>query len=138
MKKTSFFASFFSLILLFSSFAQKEITNKTIWSDGVFRGETVDGFRSMKDGEHFTRIVYGKEGNGIIKSSFTQYNDEPVVLVSPHDLLYKSENLYIDDYSFNENESKLLLATEQQFVYRHSYVARFYLFDLVSKNHSVG
>lgn len=133
MKQSSFFILFSVLLISCASLAQKEITNKAIWSDGVFRSEVVDGFQSMNDGEHFTRIVYGKDGNGIIKSSFTQYNDKPVVLVSPHDLWYENETQYIDDYSFNASETKLLLATKQQYVYRHSYVAEFFIFDLASK-----
>lgn len=111
---------------------QKQITNKDIWSNQTFYSESVDGFRSMNDGEHFTRLVYGKEGNGIIRSSFTEYNKEPEVLVQPENLMYAGEIQIIDDYFFNANETKLLLATNQSFIYRHSYVALFYIYDLAT------
>lgn len=118
----------------FQSNAQdKQLTNKAIWLEHVFKGKAVEGFQSMNDGEHFTRIVYGEEGNGIIRQSFSDYNQKSKIIIKPSDLMYNGKTQVIDNYFFNKDETKLLLATEQAFVYRHSYIALFYIYDIKTK-----
>jgi len=43
--------------LSYSALAQNELTVERIWKSGEFSQKGVDGFTSLADGEHFTKIV---------------------------------------------------------------------------------
>ncbi len=124
-------------ILSTSSYSQnsskKELTNELIWQDYAFYARSVQGFRSMNDGVHFTRLEQGRGGNGILKSSFEKYDVEPEIFVNPSELKYKGKQLIIDEYIFNSDESKLLVASDFISLYRHSYKATFYILDLKTR-----
>jgi dipeptidyl-peptidase-4 len=87
----------------------------------------------MNDGIHFTRLEQGRNGNGILKSSFENYTKEPEIFVHPDELKFNGEQLFIDEYEFNADETKLLLATDYVSLYRRSYLATFYIFDLTTR-----
>jgi dipeptidyl-peptidase 4 len=122
-------------LLSFGVFSQtsKELTNELIWKNFAFYAKSVRGFRSMNDGLHFTRLEQGKSGNGILKSSFEKFTDEPEIFVNPSELVYQDKQLIIDEYLFNSDETKLLLGADVVSIYRHSYVANFFIFDLNSR-----
>lgn len=123
---------FVSLILLvsFSVFGQKErITVESIWKNYEFFGENVGGFRSMNDGEHFTQYNRTPKGWNVTKHSFVNYQGEGTVLFSQKDL----DGLGIHKYQFNSDETKVLLMTNVQSIYRRSFSADYYLFDLKTK-----
>ena len=132
--------SIFSCLLIAytSSIAQspskKELNNELIWKDYAFYAKTVRGFRSMNDGVHYTRLEQGRSGNGIVKASFEKFDNEPDIFVHPDELVYKGKQLFIDEYIFNANETKLLVATDYISLYRRSYLADFYIFNLETKN----
>lgn len=113
---------------------QQELTNELIWRDYAFYARRVQGFRSMNDGTHFTRLQQGRSGNAILKSSFLSFTAEPEVFVHPDELVYNEKKLTVDDYQFNADETKLLIATDYENVYRRSYTATFYIFDLETRN----
>jgi dipeptidyl-peptidase 4 len=111
----------------------KVLTNELIWKNFAFYAKSVRGFRSMNDGIHFTRLEQGKSGNGILRSSFEKFNEEPEIFVNPTELKYEGKQLMVDEYLFNADESKMLLAADYTSIYRRSYLASFYLFDLKTR-----
>lgn len=119
-----------SILLLNSAFAQRPnysvITNEQIWARGEFSARGVRGFRSMNNGEEFTRL----EKNQILRYKFEDFSGKPSVLVDGKTLKYKGSDLFIDDYEFNRDESKMLIATNQESVYRHSFVTFYFILDL--------
>jgi len=48
-------------------------------------------------------------------------------------LFQNSEGIEIDDYSFNEDKSKILITSETEQIYRHSIKAIYHIYDLKSK-----
>ena len=107
-----------------SAWAQSEITLEDIWKKGKFRAEGVYGVRSLNDGEHYTTLQRGD----IIKYEYKSGDSlEPVVLGSA--LKFNGESIDIDEYAFNKSETKLLLATEEKPLYRHSSSYRYFAFD---------
>ena len=104
--------------------AQKELTNELIWYSNEFSSDYVYSVSSMNDGEHFTQV----ENNKIVKYSYKNF-DEPV-----GDILNgKDYDLNISSYSFNADETKVLIETDVKGIYRHSYTAEYYVVDLKSK-----
>lgn len=121
--------------LSFASFSQekKEITIESIWKDYEFFGNGVPGFRSMNDGEHYSKVVRKGSDLSIKKYSFTNQDDKGEEIIGSEALVYKNEKIALDDYSFNNDESKLLLLTNQQSIFRRSYTADYFLYDIKSK-----
>jgi dipeptidyl-peptidase 4 len=102
------------------------LTNQQIWSTGDFSARGVRGFRSMKNGEEFTRL----EKNKILKYKFEDFSGASSVLVDGNELKIGGKAIIIQDYEFNADESKMLIATNIESIYRHSFSAFYYILDL--------
>jgi len=123
--------------LFFNSFiSQKtQIDNNTIWYNGVFYPENISGVNSMNDGEHFTSLDYNKETQAleINKYSYANYEKVGTILSSANFKPDGKKAITFDDYQFSSDETKLLLATEQESIYRHSSKSNYYIYDVASK-----
>ena len=124
----------FLLSLLFVAFSNSGIAQalsvEKIWKNYEFRGEGIEGFRSMQDGLHFTRLNDKNGEQSISKHEITNSNGAGTVLISAEKLAYQGDKITIDDYFFNEDETKVLLTTQTTSIYRRSYTAVHFLFDL--------
>lgn len=109
-------------------FAQQAITLEDIWKTGKFRTEGVYGIRSLNDGKHYTTL----QNNNVIKYSYER-GDSVNAIVLASDLKFDGESVKIDEYNFNKSETKLLLATEEDPVYRHSSSYKYYAYDRTNK-----
>lgn len=118
---------FLPLFLLSTvSIAQKKaLTNELIWSSREFSPDYVYSVRSMNDGEHFSAL----EDNKIVQYKYTNFKEPVATLLDGADL----DGLTIDDYFFNADETKVLLATKQKSIYRRSFTAKYYVVDLKTK-----
>lgn len=112
---------------------KKQITVESIWKDYEFFGKGVAGFRSMNDGEHYSKIERSGQDVTIRKYSFTDKEDKGAEIIKANELKYNNKKLSVDDYSFNKDESKALIVTNQRSIYRRSYTADYFLFDLTSR-----
>ncbi|MBK8145089.1 MAG: S9 family peptidase [Bacteroidetes bacterium] len=108
---------------------KKEISLEDIFTKGTFKQDMVAGFRSLKDGKYYSEL--SKE-NVLQKVSFETGKPEATI-VNFKELRFNGEELKIDDYSFNENETKLLLFAESENIYRRSVLHRAYVYDIQSK-----
>ncbi len=116
------------LVVTGLSAQKKNITLETIFKSPAFKSEGVIGLVSMNDGLHYTTLEKGK----ILQYEYAK-EAPPVTIVDQNDLLYNGKALVIDKYQFNNNESKLLLATETEQIYRHSTKENYFLYDRTSK-----
>ncbi len=119
------------LVLLTSSFvnAQQQITLEDIWG-GKFSQEYINDIQSMNDGEHYTILEYGNSGTSVDKYSYSSFKKVSTI-VNGSDL---SEAPFFTGYSFSPDEKNILLVTEATAVYRHSYTAKHYLYNIASKS----
>jgi len=109
--------------------AQSEITLEDIHKNGTYRTEGVYGIRSLNDGIHYTTLQSGN----VIKYSY-ESGDSVDVIVAASDLKVAEQLVKTDKYEFNKSETKLLLATNENRVYRHSSNYKYYAFDRTDKN----
>ena len=124
MKLTSLLAlTFFILTNVVAQ--KKELTNELIWSSREFTPDYVYSVRSMNDGEHFSAL----EDNKIVKYKYTDFDNAEGTIFDGADL----GGPEIEDYFFNAEETKLLIATNVQKVYRRSFTAKYYVVDIASK-----
>lgn len=112
----------------------QELTVEKIWKNREFVEASVDGFKSMKDGEYFTKISEINSKPFITKHSFSDYKGTGQEILDLSTLQVDGKQIDIDDYEFNENETKLLISTATKPIYRRSYTAIFYLYDLQTKS----
>ncbi len=112
-----------------TSFSQQdvqEITVEDLWVKYTFWASGVYGLRSMNDGLHYT--TYERQKNAIVKYSYKTGEATDTIL--------KINDLKLDDFSdyhFSADETKLLLETNVQSIYRHSYTAENYIYDINTK-----
>ena len=125
----------FLLFLLFtlqSAFAQKqEISLEDIFKNYEFSQESIHGINWMNDGRYYSTLSDGK----IIKFDITK--GEPIdTIVDAADLVPEGSNnpLEIAEYTFSADESKMLIGTENESIYRRSSKAYFYVYDLDSRS----
>ena len=124
MKVTSLLV--FTLFFVGATIAQnKELSNELIWSSREFSPDYVYSVRSMNDGEHFSAL----EDNKIVKYKYTDFSNSVGTIFDGADL----EGIEIDDYFFNADETKMLIATKVEKVYRRSFTAKYFIVDIESK-----
>ena len=122
----------FFLMLIVSTvsiLAQKEITLKEIWKDYTFIPKSVKGFSSMPNSDYYTVVTQ----TAIEKHTFATGNKVEDLLTEPE--LREASNgrlsiSKISDYQFDESNQKILLAFEQEPIYRRSTCARYYVYNL--------
>lgn len=115
-------------------FGQKsDITIEDIWKNYKFYSQSIGGLRSMNDGVNYTTLEKTEGGQSLIKHSYVDAKKQDV-LVDAADLMHNDKKIGISDYSFSSDESKLLIATQQESIYRYSSKANYYIYDIASKS----
>ncbi len=107
---------------------KRDITLEDIWRDYKFYGKSIGGLRSMNDGVHYTTLDAGN----ITKYAYANKKVEQV-LVAGKDLKVGDKTIAINSYKFSADETKLLIATAQEKIYRHSSKSHYYIYDLKTK-----
>lgn len=106
----------------------KEITLENIYENRTFSPGYVWGLRSMNDGEHYTRL---EKQSLIIKYSYKTGKEVARLLevgAVKTELIGK-----ISNYIFSADESRILLETGVEPIYRHSYKASYYIYEVSTK-----
>ena len=114
-----------ALSVSLSSWAQKKaVTIDDLWKSYSFYPEYVRGLKSMKGGDYYTQIDKNKNG-----SKLNKYSYRTGKLISN---IADSEKLDIPitDYSFSEDEKKVLLLAKQEDIYRYSSRSIYYVYDV--------
>ena len=128
LRKFLFLISFLSIKLV--SAQEKTITLEEIWN-GSFRTEGLQSLHPLKDGESYSVLNFNKASRS---TSIDVYNYKTskylTTILSSNNL---NEVSYFLDYTFSNDESKILIATSEQPVYRHSKLGLYYIYDVSTK-----
>ncbi|MDR0954174.1 MAG: S9 family peptidase [Rikenellaceae bacterium] len=84
----------------------------------VFTPRTIEGLRSMNDGEHYTV----QEGGAIVRYSYRTGGRVETIFESPADFGFSA-------YELSADERKILLTTAAEPIYRRSFRAAYCLYD---------
>ena len=117
------------LVLLAGSInvsAQKQITVEDITTQNTFAQKSVTGINWMKEGKFYTSLGENK----ILKYDITTGEVVETLL----DGARLSPKIDIQSYSLSEDEKKILLLTERESIYRRSYKAEFFVYDLATRS----
>lgn len=115
-------------------FSQKQLTNQEIWFSPTFSGERVDGLVSMNDGVRYTTL---EEEGGVPVVNVYDYRtgNKLSTLFSGKDLVLTGakESIAMEDYHLSGDEQRVMIETNVEHLYRYSYYAYNYIYDLKSK-----
>ena len=106
-------------------FAQQDITLEAIWKNYEFIPRSVPGFNFLKDGKHYTRLEDNKiQQYDFITDALTTTIFDPATIEDGAG--FSGE---VDGYSFSKDETKILIETGTEPIYRRSSRANFYVYD---------
>lgn len=118
----------FALLVNNLAAQKKDITLEDIWSKPTFNSKGVYGLLSMNDGNHYSTLDKGK----VLRYEYAKAS-EPEVIVDQNTLTVSGKPLTIDKYLLSPDETKLLIATETEYIYRRSTRENYYVYDRKSK-----
>ncbi len=111
----------------------KEITLEEIW-DGTFSADRMNSLNSM-NGDFYAVLNYDQSNRSVSVDKYSYKTLEKVeTIVNSRDL--EGLNSF-SSYSFNNDETKLILGTDFQQIYRHSEKGTYYTYDIASKKLSL-
>ncbi len=128
MKKRKLFTIILLTVLTsgnaYSQTKTKQITVEDLWKYWSFYAPSVNGIRSMNDGEHYTKQ---ERGGNIVKINYKSGDQVAVIFDA------SKNKIRPEDYQFNADETKLLFYTNSQRIYRRSFTADYYFYDMKSE-----
>ena len=101
---------------------QQQITLEEIWS-GAFSTEGIASVRSLNSGEQYTTLEYNQGQSQIVAYDYKTMSKQGVLLSSG------GEVPRFSTYAFNQDETKILIATERTPIFRRSSEAVYYIYE---------
>ena len=130
MNYTRFFAIIGFLVTTLVTAQNKQISLEEIWN-GTFRTEGMQALHSMNNGKQYSVLNLDRSSR---TTSIDIYDyktlEKDNTLLSSSDL---SEIGAFFDYSFSDDETKILLTTKSQPVFRRSTLGEYYIYDTNTK-----
>lgn len=112
----------FKLLILFFApltlLAQAQITVEDFTTKGTFYEESLSSLNWMNDGQYYTAL----ENNQILRYDVTSGQSDSLILDGGN------LGILINNYNFSADEKKILLLTEQEFIYRRSFTAEYHVY----------
>ncbi len=118
----------FICLPVFITAQNNKISLEDLNKDNTFKIKRVGDIKSMNDGIHYTSIV---EGNKIVKFEYNSGNK-----ISELMNLSEIKDCPIDNiqgYCLNPTETKILIYNSKEQIYRHTFKANYYLYDIKRK-----
>ena len=117
-------------LLIHPIFSQnKTITLEDIWVNNTFQTESLKAFHSMQNGDFYTVLNHNDYGTYMDKYDYATL-EKLETIVQGKDL----EGIkYFDTYTFNKDETKLIIGVNLERIYRRSKVGKYYLYNLLTK-----
>lgn len=110
--------------------AQQKITLEEIWS-GAFRTQGMEELNAMKKTNQYTVLNFDHASRSMQIDLFDYANlNKIATLIDSKDF---SDLRGIDSYTFNTNEDQILIANNSEQIFRHSFTADYFLYDISSK-----
>jgi len=118
------------LFLCFTVFGQQKITIDEIYN-GTFRAKGMDELQSMKNTNQYTVLNFDRASRSMQIDLYDFASlKKTAVLIDTKD---HKELPMIDSYTFDAQEKLILLACNSNQIFRHSFTADYYLYNIVTK-----
>lgn len=121
---------FLSLSVGFGQTGTKELTLNDIFGSRKLYPQRPAELQSLNDGEHYCLL----EGDSLFEYEYLTGNKiRGIFCIKDFVLPGNSTPLKMLGFEFNADENKILISTDKENLYRHSFVANYYVFDIQSK-----
>jgi dipeptidyl-peptidase-4 len=104
----------------------KKVTMEDVFKKGTFNQKSVYGINWMKDGQFYSSLVQRSGAPAVVKINLATGEEAGVLLDG------RTLGVNFSSYSFNADESKALIATDVESIYRRSSKGVFYVVDMAS------
>jgi dipeptidyl-peptidase 4 len=111
---------------LFAQQKFKEITTSDLFQKRTFSAKGVFGLRSMNDGLHYTTQDFRNQL--ILKHSYSSSNVTDTLC-----RINQTGLSDVSDYELSGDETKIILLTNRKGIYRRSFTAQYFIYDIKSK-----
>ena len=133
MKRILFTLTFLTILSTAFTFSQtyKPITLEDLWINYAFYPERPDEIVSTNDGEHYLVLT-----NEYTIDKFLYKNGKQALPMVTKEMLIpkgQTDPIKIESFDLSADETKVLITTESDRIYRHSEISKFYVLDLASK-----
>lgn len=108
---------------------KKQISLEDIVTENTFSGKTVRGLKSMDDGLHYTKME--DEGTKVVQYAYK--TGKPVKVLFDSEFLTYDGPKTIEGYTLSPAGDRMLIYTQKEKIYRHSFTADYYIFDMRRK-----
>jgi dipeptidyl-peptidase-4 len=130
MKFTRLIAIIGFLVTSLGVAQNKEINLEDIWN-GTFRTEGMQALHSMNNGKQYSVLNFNRSDRSASIDIYDYKTLEKVKTILNSSDLAEIQDFF--DYSFSEDESKVLLTTNSKPVFRRSTLGEYYIYDIFSK-----
>ena len=121
----------FILLTVTTQFLAQELNVERIWKNYEFSAKRAGSYQAMNDGLHYVEMSQnGDIVSGLIAAGSTSQNE---IIVPKSALVYNDNPIAVAGFELNADEQKVLLWTAPQPIYRRSFEAFYFLYDLKSK-----
>ncbi len=131
MKKLVLF--FISLTLFLNLFSQVNYQKLELVKivDYAYWPSSVWGINSMNDGEHYTVFEYDRSTYSSLINKYNYKTGEKIETIV--NLTGLSVGLVSYQYKFSNDEKKILIYADKEEIYRYSFLANYYVYDIAKK-----
>lgn len=114
------------LTLVFYSATAQNLSVERIWRNYEFNAKGVGTYQMLKDGIHYVAL----DASGNLIKGLIDETKAKQILIDKEALVWQNSTIDVEGFEFNTKEDKALLWTAQKSIYRRSFEAFYFLFDL--------
>lgn len=126
------FSIFFFILATYTGFSQ-DLTVERIWKNYEFTSKRIEGFNSLPDGEHFTKIVEVAGRQSLQKFAFKKLNGKGSELIDLSAIQFEGKELPIGDITLSKSGKLAIIMHTITPIYRRSYNAQIFVYNLETK-----
>lgn len=115
---------------LFTYSQKRDIELTDIWASGAFFPKTISGFVSLNDGKSYCIQESDDKKNSVINTYDYVSGNKTGELLNAKNVFNLAEGAVFNSYTFNQDQTKVLLYYNSQQIYRHSSAGEFVVVDL--------
>ncbi|PIF69385.1 S9 family peptidase [Flavobacterium sp. 2] len=120
------------LLIVATVFGQQKITVENIYG-GAFRAKGMDALQSLKNTNQYT-VLNVDQVNRSMQIDLYDFATLRKVSNLIDTKNHKALSDGIDSYTFDASEKKILIACNSKKIFRHSFTADYFLYDIASKS----
>ena len=118
------------IALFYQQAVAQNLTVERIWRNYEFSAKGASANQMLNDGVHF---VEWSDAGDLIKGDISNNSTKAEILISKSALIWEDKQIEVAGFEFNSNEQKALLWTAPKAIYRRSFEAFYFLYDLTTK-----